>query len=97
MTHFRIYLYKQKSNASRTFSTFLLCNNKSYGSNISLASSFVPSALGQSKGLLWNLPPRHSALRLCTIDEWHGRADDGQWSYGRMSSAGNSYCVHDGE
>jgi len=52
MTHFRIYLYKQKSIAGQTYSTFLICSNKPYGSDNSLVSFFHPSALGQFKGLL---------------------------------------------
>jgi len=52
MTHFRAYLYKQKSNAGQTFSTFLICNNKPYGSNISLVSFCLPRGAGQYKGLL---------------------------------------------
>jgi len=52
MTHFRIYLNSQKSNASQTFNTFLICSNKSYGSDNGLVSFLRPGALGQWTGLL---------------------------------------------
>jgi len=47
MTHFRIYLNKQKSKAGQTFSTCIIYSNKSYGSDSRLVSFYLPSGLGQ--------------------------------------------------
>jgi len=52
MTHVPTHPYKQKSNASQTFSTCMIRSNKSYGNDNSLVSFFVPSELVKSKGLL---------------------------------------------
>jgi len=60
MTHFRIYLDNQKSNASQTFSTFLICSNKLYDSDTSLASFLVPGARGQFKGFLSRVVDIHT-------------------------------------
>jgi len=48
MTHFRIYLYKQMSNAGQAFSTFLIYSNKTCGSDNSLVSFLLASEVGES-------------------------------------------------
>lgn len=50
MTHFRISLSRQQSNAGQTLSTFVICSNKCYGSGNGAVS--LPSGRGQWKGLL---------------------------------------------